>query len=68
MDEQLFEFPRAADILNSLVDSRPNDVEAWRLLGETSLLSQQSARSVEAYEKAVVLRSNDLQVGSCVLS
>lgn len=37
-------------------------MEAWRLLGETTLLSQQASRSVTAYEKAVALSTDDLQV------
>ena len=42
---------------------KPDDAEAWRLLGETSLLSTRSSRAVEAYEKAVALRTGNLQVG-----
>ena len=59
---QLFEFEKAAGLLDQLVAARPNSSEAWRLLGETTLLSQQPARSVAAYEKAAALSSDDLQV------
>lgn len=59
---QLFEFEKAAGLLDQLVAARPNSAEAWRLLGETTLLSQQPARSVAAYEKAAALSSDDLQV------
>ena len=59
---QLFEFEKAADLLDKLVAVRPRDSEAWRLLGETTLLSQQAPRSVAAYEKAVALATDDLQV------
>ncbi len=34
----------------------PNDAEAWRLLGESSLLSQQPRKAVPAFERAVQLR------------
>ncbi len=43
---QLFEFEKAAGLLDKLVAARPKDSEAWRLLGETALLSQQPARAV----------------------
>eukprot|EP00798_Chlamydomonas_sp_ICE-L_P021866 gene21866-28898_t len=48
---KLSQFETASDLLNQLVQYRPQDAEAWRLLGETSLLSQRSPRAVEAYEK-----------------
>ncbi|GAX74303.1 hypothetical protein CEUSTIGMA_g1752.t1 [Chlamydomonas eustigma] len=59
---QLFEFEKAAGLLDKLVAMRPRDGEAWRLLGETTLLSQQPARSTIAYEKAAALIPDDLQV------
>jgi Flp pilus assembly protein TadD len=59
---QLFEFEKAAGLLDKLVAMRPKDGEAWRLLGETTLLSQQPARSTIAYEKAAALIPNDLQI------
>ena len=59
---QLFEFEKAADLLDKLVAARPKDAEAWRLLGETTLLSQQAPRSVVAYERAAALSNDDLQV------
>ena len=59
---QLLEYEKAADLLDKLVAARPKDAEAWRLLGETTLLSQQSQRAVAAYEKAAALSSDDIQV------
>jgi hypothetical protein len=35
-----------------------------QLLGETTLLAEQSQRSVKAYEQAVALRDNDLQIST----
>lgn len=35
-----------------------------QLLGETTLLAEQSQRSVKAYEQAVKLRDNDLQIST----
>ncbi len=64
----MFQFDKAADLLDRLVKVRPSEPEAWRLLGETSLLAQQSNRAVAAYEKAVALQDGDLQVttvGGC---
>lgn len=37
---------------------------ALQLLGETTLLSEQASRSVAAYEKAIQLRDNDLQIAT----
>lgn len=54
---KLFEFEKAADLLERLTKREPSNLEAWRLLGETSLLSQQSKRAVQAYEKVVELRT-----------
>jgi len=59
---KLFEFQKAADLLEKLTAARPGDVEAWRLLGESALLGQQPARAVGAYEKAAALRYDDLQI------
>ena len=59
---QLLEYEKAADLLDKLVAARPKDAEAWRLLGETTLLSQQAGRSVAAYEKAAALSPEDIQV------
>jgi Flp pilus assembly protein TadD len=60
---QLFDFPKAAELLDELVKSKPNDPEAWRLLGETTLLSQEPSRSARAYERAAKLtRDSDVQV------
>jgi hypothetical protein len=59
---KMFQFDKAADLLDLLVKLKPQEGEAWRLLGETSLLAQQSARSVAAYEQAVALKDGDLQV------
>lgn len=56
---KLFELEKAANILERLVAKAPDNVEAWRLLGETALLNQQSAKSVKAYEKAVALKPFD---------
>jgi cytochrome c-type biogenesis protein CcmH/NrfG len=58
---KMFQFDKAADLLDKLVKIRPQEAEAWRLLGETSLLAQQSARSVAAYESAVAIKDGDLQ-------
>ena len=39
--------------------ARPDDAEAWRLLGETRLLSTDAAKSAAAYERAIALSPND---------
>lgn len=60
---RLFDFPKASKLLDQLVAAKPGDAEAWRLLGETTLLSQESGRSAAAYERAAELTGNgDLQV------
>ncbi|MBZ5782370.1 hypothetical protein, partial [Klebsiella aerogenes] len=62
LQAKLFDFEKAADLLDRLVKLKPQEVEAWRLLGETTLLAKQSSRAVAAYEQAVALRDGDLQV------
>jgi hypothetical protein len=42
--------------------ARPDDVEAWRLLGESRLLSAEPAKSVAAYERAFSLAAADQSV------
>lgn len=41
------------------VASRPNDIEALRLLGESRLLNAEPAKSVAAYEQAIALAPSD---------
>ncbi|KAG2438426.1 hypothetical protein HYH02_010881 [Chlamydomonas schloesseri] len=53
---QLLQYDKAAALLEKLTKRNPADSEAWRLLGESSLLSQQSRKAVPAFEKAVELR------------
>ncbi|KAG2433688.1 hypothetical protein HXX76_008058 [Chlamydomonas incerta] len=53
---QLMQYDKAAGLLEKLTKRNPTDSEAWRLLGESSLLSQQSRKAVPAFEKAVELR------------
>lgn len=42
--------------------ARPRDAEAWRLLGESSLLNADTSKSVAAYEKAIALSPDDQQI------
>ncbi len=57
-----YDFDKASELLEKLVAAKPGDVEAWRLLGETSLLSAKAGKAVQAYESAVGLRKEDLQI------
>eukprot|EP00877_Chromochloris_zofingiensis_P008322 jgi/Chrzof1/3743/Cz13g07090.t1 len=59
---KMYKFDKAADLLDKLVSSHTDDFEAWRLLGETNLLSARPQRAIAAYEKAVALDANDQQV------
>lgn len=60
---QLYEFQKSAGLLDELVKRKPNDADAWRLLGETTLLSQEPSRSTRAYETASKLTNDsDVQV------
>lgn len=59
---KLFKFDKAADLLDKLTVAKPQEAEAWRLLGEASLLSQQSKRSVDAYQHAAELKQDNMQV------
>ncbi len=59
---KLYNFPEATKLLDKLVAARPNDVEAWRLLGEAQLLNAQTGKSVAAFEKAATLKADDLQI------
>eukprot|EP00879_Flechtneria_rotunda_P026328 GHRR01028068.1.p1 GENE.GHRR01028068.1~~GHRR01028068.1.p1 ORF type:complete len:444 (+),score=218.28 GHRR01028068.1:833-2164(+) len=56
------DFDDAADLLDKLTAARPDDVEAWRLLGESRLLMADAAKSVAAYEKAVALSLDNQQI------
>jgi cytochrome c-type biogenesis protein CcmH/NrfG len=49
------DYPKASGLLVQLVAARPDYGDAWRLLGEASLLSGEAGRSVTAYEKALEL-------------
>lgn len=49
------DYPKASGLLDQLVAARPDYGDAWRLLGEASLLSGEAGRSVTAYEKALEL-------------
>ncbi|GFR49540.1 hypothetical protein Agub_g11584 [Astrephomene gubernaculifera] len=53
---RLLQYDRAAELLEGLTRRTPDDAEAWRLLGESSLLSQQPRKAVPAFERAVELR------------
>ncbi|KAG1679666.1 hypothetical protein FOA52_006183 [Chlamydomonas sp. UWO 241] len=59
---RLFEFDKAARLLDRLTKQQPDNGEAWRLLGETTLLMQQAGRSMAAYEQAAALQPNDIEV------
>uniref|UniRef100_A0A7S0X244 Uncharacterized protein n=1 Tax=Chlamydomonas leiostraca TaxID=1034604 RepID=A0A7S0X244_9CHLO len=61
---QLLKYDKAASIMEKLTQRDPKNADAWRLLGETSLLAEQSQRAVKAYEQAVALRGNDLQIAT----
>ncbi|GLC45824.1 hypothetical protein PLESTB_001151600 [Pleodorina starrii] len=53
---KLMQYDKAAELLDKLSKRSPNDAEVWRLLGESSLLSQQPRKAVPAFERAVELR------------
>ena len=60
---QLYDFKKSAGLLDELVKRKPDDADAWRLLGETTLLSQEPSRSAKAYERASQLtKDKDVQV------
>ena len=59
---RLQDYAKASDLLDKLVAQRPDYLEAWRLLGEATLLQAQPARAVVAYEKAIALDKNNIQV------
>jgi cytochrome c-type biogenesis protein CcmH/NrfG len=40
-------------------EAKPDDAEAWRVLGEARLLNVDAKESVAAYEKALSLRPTD---------
>jgi len=61
---RLQQFEKASQILEKLVARIPNDADAWRLLGETNLLSERSQPAVAAYKRAVQLRDNDMQIAT----
>ncbi|KAF5829078.1 hypothetical protein DUNSADRAFT_16611 [Dunaliella salina] len=61
---RLQQFDKASQILEKLVARVPNDADAWRLLGETNLLSERSQPAVAAYKRAVQLRDNDMQIAT----
>ncbi|WIA22004.1 hypothetical protein OEZ85_004358 [Tetradesmus obliquus] len=56
---RMADYPRAADLLEQLTVAKPDDAEAWRVLGEARLLNVDAKESVAAYEKALALRPND---------
>ncbi|WIA42438.1 hypothetical protein OEZ86_008435 [Tetradesmus obliquus] len=56
---RMADYPRAADLLEQLTVAKPDDAEAWRVLGEARLLNVDAKESVTAYEKALALRPND---------
>eukprot|EP00955_Chlamydomonas_euryale_P025585 270047-Chlamydomonas_euryale.AAC.3 len=59
---QLFEFDKAAKLLDKLTARQPDSAQAWRLLGETRLLMAQPGKAAAAYEKAVALDTSDLSI------
>jgi cytochrome c-type biogenesis protein CcmH/NrfG len=49
-------------------EAKPDDAEAWRVLGEARLLNIDAKESVAAYEKALSLRPTDqtiISVSGC---
>ncbi|EFJ43190.1 hypothetical protein VOLCADRAFT_121454 [Volvox carteri f. nagariensis] len=58
---RMLQYDRAAELLEKLSKRTPNDAEVWRLLGESSLLSQQPRKAVTALERAVELRRQQQQ-------
>lgn len=52
---KLYEFDKAASLLERLTKIVPDSRDTWRLLGEASLLNQQPKRAVPAFERAVQL-------------
>ncbi|GLI64567.1 hypothetical protein VaNZ11_007888 [Volvox africanus] len=58
---RLLQYDKAASLLEKLSTRNPNDAEIWRLLGESSLLSQQPRKAVPAFERAVQLRRQQEQ-------
>ncbi|KAG2484032.1 hypothetical protein HYH03_017122 [Edaphochlamys debaryana] len=53
---RLQQYDKSAELLERLTKRNPDATEAWRLLGESSLLSQQPRKAVPAFERAVELR------------
>jgi Flp pilus assembly protein TadD len=61
---QLFEFDKAEPLLARLTAAKPDDPEAWRLLGEVRLLAKDEPGAVTAYAKASALRPDDLKIAT----
>jgi Flp pilus assembly protein TadD len=61
---QLFEFEKAEPLLARLTAAKPDDAEAWRLLGEVRLLAKDEAGAVAAYTAASKLRPDDLKIAT----
>ncbi|KAL6758335.1 hypothetical protein V8C86DRAFT_2599960, partial [Haematococcus lacustris] len=61
---QLLQYDKAAELLDKLVAQQPSSADAWRLLGETTLLGEQAKRAVSAFERADSLRPDDLQIAT----
>ncbi|GIL49744.1 hypothetical protein Vafri_6040 [Volvox africanus] len=59
---RLLQYDKAASLLEKLSTRNPKDAEIWRLLGESSLLSQQPRKAVPAFERAVQLRRQQEQL------
>ncbi|PNH09574.1 hypothetical protein TSOC_003830 [Tetrabaena socialis] len=53
---KLLQYDKVADLYDKYTKRNPTATEAWRLLGESSLLSQQPRKAVPAFERAVELR------------
>lgn len=61
---QLFEFEKAEPLLARLTAAKPEDAEAWRLLGEVRLLAKDEPGAVAAYLAASKLRPDDLKIAT----
>lgn len=58
----LGDYQRAEELLVKLSASRTDDVDVWRLLGETRGKLKQTGKAVAAFGEALKLAGNDVQV------
>ncbi|MEW5297577.1 MAG: hypothetical protein WDW36_000779 [Sanguina aurantia] len=59
---ELFEFGKAAELLDKLAVQHPTDASVWRLLGETRMLTSEPSKAVRAYERGLKLQPGDATI------